>query len=38
VATLWSTALTDEAAYVTRLRAIKGVAPTADILRVALTR
>jgi hypothetical protein len=37
VATLWSTALTAEAAFVTRLRAIKGASPTADILRVPLT-
>jgi hypothetical protein len=34
VATLWSTALTGEAAYVTRLRAVTGASPTADILRV----
>ena len=34
VATLWSTALTGDTAYVTRLRAIRGAARTADILRV----
>ena len=34
VATLWSTALTGDAAYVTRLRAVSGGARTADILRV----
>jgi hypothetical protein len=34
VATLWTTALTADSAYVTRLRAIKGERRTADILRV----
>ena len=34
VATLWSTALAADAAYVTRLRAISGRPRTADILRV----
>jgi hypothetical protein len=34
VATLWSTALSPGAAYVTRLRATRGAPPTADILRV----
>ena len=34
VATLWSTALTADAAYVTRLRATRASARTADILRV----
>jgi hypothetical protein len=34
VATLWSTALTPETAYVTRLRAIRGQGRTADILSV----
>jgi len=34
VATLWSTALTPDAAYVTRLRAVSGGSRTADILRV----
>ena len=36
VDTLWTTALTSDAAYVTRLRARKGAARTADILRVPL--
>ena len=35
VATLWSTALTADAAYVTRLRVVSGGARSADILRVA---
>ena len=34
VDTLWTTALTPDAAYVTRLRARRGAARTADILRV----
>jgi hypothetical protein len=34
VDTLWTTALTDEGAYVTRLRAQRGAPATADILRV----
>jgi len=34
VATLWSTALTGDSAYVTRLRAISGRPRTADIIRV----
>jgi len=34
VATLWSTALTPDTAYVTRLRAIRGKGRTADILSV----
>jgi len=36
VDTLWTTALTAEAAFVTRLRARRGAARTADILRVPL--
>jgi hypothetical protein len=34
VATLWTTALSAEAAFVTRLRAIKGEPPATDILSV----
>jgi hypothetical protein len=34
VPTLWTTALSADTAYVTRLRAIKGSKPTADILSV----
>jgi hypothetical protein len=34
VPTLWTTALSADTAYVTRLRAIKGARPTADILSV----
>jgi hypothetical protein len=36
VATLWTTALTGDSAYVTRLRAIRGERRTADILRVPI--
>jgi hypothetical protein len=38
VDTLWTTALTPEAAYVTRVRARKGAQRRADILRVPLAR
>ena len=37
VDTLWTSALTADAAYVTRLRARRGAAGTADILRVPVT-
>jgi hypothetical protein len=36
VPTLWTTALTGDSAYVTRLRAIRGERRTADILRVPI--
>jgi hypothetical protein len=36
VDTLWTTALTAEAAYVTRLRAVRGAPRSADILRVPI--
>jgi hypothetical protein len=38
VDTLWTTALTPAAAYVTRIRARTGAPRTADILRVTLPR
>jgi hypothetical protein len=38
VDTLWTTALTADAAYVTRIRARRGAGRTADILRVAIAR
>ena len=34
VATLWTTALSADTAYVTRLRAVRGAAPSTDILAV----
>ncbi len=34
VATLWTTALSADTAYVTRLRAVTGAAPSTDILAV----
>lgn len=38
VDTLWTTALTADAAYVTRIRARRGAGRTADILRVSIVR